>query len=239
MAAKATTPFLYKGKFMKNFGTLILVLAALTATSSTAFANGPWNRFAQDGKFPTQAVLEHVNIHNPALGSGVAVLTSGAASSVAPTTFTSFLAQPDFPRNIVITPGASFGQNVVGVVNGTDIFGHAISENFTFTSGQAGATTGSKAFRTVTNIAMPLAASTGALVSVALGTKLGLHRCADDAGKYVFSEYGGVFEVTRGTMAINASNIESNTFVSNSALDGAHDVDVYFVENFRCYPSYR
>lgn len=221
---------------MKTFKVFLAVVFA-TLLIPTAYANGPWNRFFQDAKMPTQAMLEHYQWLDPALSQ--TVLSAGAANINLPTTFSTFAAQPDFPRNIVITPTGSTGSVVAGtgVVTGTNIYGKVITENFSFTNAQSTATTGSKAFKTVTSVLFPAPNNTGVTVNVVTGIKLGIPRCMDVAGNYVFSEYEGVYETSRGTAAVNSTAVESNTFQANGTLDGAHDVDYFYVQNFRCYPN--
>jgi hypothetical protein len=81
----------------------------------------------------------------------------------------------------------------------------------------------------------PQASGAGVTLSIGTGTKLGITRCVKNAGDYDFDEFGGVYATTRGTMAVSATAVESNTFTPNSAPDGSHDVDLFYVQNFRCY----
>lgn len=223
---------------MKSF--IFALLIGLT--SQTAFAQaggGPWNRLFQDVKLPTQTVLEHYIAKNPVVASASNFVLNGAiASSASATTLTTFLAQPDFARNVVLTPTGTTGNVASGtaVVNGQNIFGQAISENFTITSSQSTATTGAKAFLKVTSVVFPGASGTGVTLNVGTGTKLGMNRCMINAGDYAWSEFGGVYDATRGTMVANKSAIESNTFIPNSAADGAHNIDVFYSGSFQCHP---
>ena len=57
-----------------------------------------------------------------------------------------------------------------------------------------------------------------------------------NAGDYAFDELAGVYASTRGTLANDATHIESNTFSPNGSMDGTKAVDLFYVENFRCYP---
>lgn len=221
---------------MKSF-LFILTFSIFILSANTAFANGPWNRFFQDAKFPSQAQTEHQVWVNPAaasaslLGSGVAI-TNGSA-----TTISTFSAQPDFPRNITLTPTGTTANVGAGtaVVTGTNIYGKVITENFTIASTQSTATVGAKAFKTVSSVVFPAATGTGVTLSIGSGSKLGVLRCMTNAGDYDFSEFGGVYETTRGTIGNNASLIESNTFTPNGSMDGAHNVDLFYIQNFRCY----
>lgn len=214
------------------FGFLIL------AMTSQAFAGGPWDVKFRDEKLPSQSVLDSDHKLIPLLGTATAIKSAAAISSTGgPTVISTFTAQPDVTRNILLTPTGTTSNVAAGtaVVSGLNILGHPITENFSITSTQSTATTGAKGFKSITSVSFPQAGGTGVTLSIGTGTKLGLKRCLDDAGKYVFSEFGGVYDTTRGTVAVNATAVESNTFISNSALDGVHNVDVYFVQNFRCF----
>lgn len=216
---------------------LLTVAMTFLALTPDAFALSNQILY-RDIKLPTQAMVEHYNWHNPAAASATLLASGSALTNGSATTISSFSAQPDFPRNIVLTTGGTTANIGAGtaVVSGTNIFGAAISENFTITSAQNGATTGAKAFASVTSVVFPAATGTGATVSVGSGSKLGLKRCVARAGDYVFSEFGAAYETTRGTLAISASAVESNTFIPNGSMDGAHDVDLFYVQNFACFP---
>lgn len=217
---------------MKSF--LIILFALLTVQTAHA---APWLNFQQNIKLPTQEVLQPYTWAVPAAASTTLLKSGQALSNAAATTITSFSAQPDFARNITLTPTGTTASVQAGtaVVSGTNIYGKTISENFTIANQQSSATTGSKAFLTVSSVVFPQASSTGATLSIGAGTKLGIPHCLATAGKYVFSEYGGAYESTRGTMAISTSAVESNTFIANGSLDAAHDVTVHYIQNYRCF----
>lgn len=212
--------------------------AVAAMLANTAFANGPWIVHYQDEKNPTQVMTEHDSWAAPLAASATRLKSGAAISSTAATTITSFAAQPDFARNITLTPTGTTANVAAGtaVVSGLSIFGKAISENFAITSTQSTATTGAKAFASVSKVVFPQASGSGVTLSIGIGSKLGLRRCMKQSGDYDFSVFGGVFDATRGTIAANATAIESNTFTDNSALDGSSAVDLYYIQNFRCYP---
>lgn len=214
---------------------LFMIIALFVATSANA---GPWKVYFQDAKFPTQAMVEHKHWHNPALGAAQTILNAGQTNVMTSTVFSTFAAQPDFPRNLVITPGGTTTQVGAGTatVTGKNIFGQTITEDFTISAQQAGATTGNKAFASISSVLFPATTAGFVTVTITAGDKLGVHRCHDTVGKYVFSEFNGAFETSRGTFVKDATHVESNTFVPNGTMDGAKDVDFYSVENFRCYP---
>lgn len=197
-------------------------------------------RFNRDIKLPSQAMMEHQTVTTPIVATTNRVLTTNAGpTSAAAVSITSFTAQPDVPRNLTITPTGTTGdvEACVVTVTGTNISGATITEAFTFIADASTAQTGNKAFKTVTNVAFPANCESGGFAAtwiVGVGSKLGVKNCADAAGYYVFSVFNGAYETTRGTMAINASAIESNTFIPNGTMDGTKNVELFFVQNFRC-----
>lgn len=151
-----------------------------------------------------------------------------ATSNSVTTTVTTFTAQPDFPRNLVITPGGTTASVPAGnvVVTGTNIRGDVITENFTFTSAQSSATTGSKAFKTVTSVVFPIQGGSGATYSIGTGVKLGLDRKLAEAS--VVDAYAdGVREATAATVAFSSSAVESNTVSTSTAPNGTRNFSVY------------
>lgn len=215
------------------------LLSLLTAMfASTALAGGPWKVNFQDQKNPSQFFVEHDQWANPLASSATRLKSGTSIGTSTATSISTFTAQPDFARNIILTPGGTTANVGAGtaVVSGLNIFGKAISENFTIGATQSTAVTGNKAFKSVSSVTFPAATGSGVTLSIGIGTKLGLRRCLDKLGDYAWSVYGGEYESTRGTVASSAINIESNTFIPNGTEDGAHNVDIYYLQNFRCYP---
>lgn len=214
---------------------LSLFLFTLTVDASV-------KRLAQDLKLPTQAMLHKQTITNPAAAdtNGVISATAGSISSSA-VTLTAGLSNPGVPRNLVITPGTSTTDVASCVVSvaGTDFYGAALSESFTFSANQGSATTGSKAFKTVSSVTFPANCEDSpfaATWSIGQGEKLGLDRCMADAGDLAWSTVSGTYESTRATMAVNSSSVSGNTADFNGTMDGAADFNIYYVENFVCKP---
>ena len=218
----------------------IFTLMAMMAQTSAQAA--PVKRLAQDVKLPTQAVMERQTITNPIVATTNRVLaTHAGATSAAIATVTTMTAQPDVPRNLTITPTGTTGdvEACIITVTGTNINGATISETFTFLADASTATTGNKAFKTVTSISFPANCESGGFAAtwiVGVGSKLGLKRCVANAGDLVFSEFDGAYETTRGTLAANATAVESNTFTPNGTMDAAKSVIVNYIQNFGCFP---
>lgn len=216
----------------------VLVMFAIFSQTSFAAVKPQY----MDIKLPTQVMLEKQSFGALAAASANNIKSAYAgATSAAAVTLSSFLAQPDAPRNIVITPGGTTGdvEACVIVVNGTNYFDQSISENFTFIADQSTAVTGSKAFKSISSVVFPANCESGGFAatwSIGQGEKIGLKRCMDDAGNWAWSSVGGAYETTRATVAASASAIESNTADFNGTMNGSNEFNGYFVQNFRCQP---
>ena len=179
---------------------------------------------------------------NPILADADRLKNDQASSNTVVTTITTFLAQPDFPRNITITPGGTTGSvpaaNVV--VTGTNIRGEVISENILLTENGSSLVSGAKAFKTVTSIVLPIQDGAGATYDIGVGDVLGLDRKMSEAAVVdVFA--AGVRETTAVTVTFSATvttavtvtfsatAVESNTINPDTALDGAVDFAAYFI----------
>lgn len=215
---------------------VLALLATLAPSQSHAFIK----RMSTDTKLPTQQMIEKQTFTNPAAAGTTQVLSAHAgATSAAVATVTSFVAQPDVPRNLVITPGGTTDdiESCVIVVAGTNYNGTAITENFTFAANDTGAQTGSKAFKTVTSVTFPANCESGGFAatwSVGYGEKLGMKYCMASAGHILFSTLNGAKEATAPTMAASATAIESNTADFNGTMNGSNDFELFFIQNFRC-----
>jgi hypothetical protein len=217
-------------------------LISILMLFTVAVKASPVKRQFQDMKYPTQAAIERQVWTDPLLAVATRLSTAASgATSAAIATLSSFSAQPDQPRNIVITPAGTTTdiEACVIVVNGTNFFGAAISENFTFAANDTAAQTGAKAFQSVTSVVFPANCESGAFAAtwnIGTGAKLGLKRCMNQAGDMFHGVVAGVKEGTAPTIVADADEIEKNTASFNTALDGSKDVDLFFVQNFRCFP---
>lgn len=132
---------------------------------------------------------------------------------------------PAVPRNIIVKGNAS---GIAGdvVITGTNY----VSEEITETIALNGATAieGTKAFKTVSHIDLPVETHVGTdTVSVGWGDKLGLpYKLAHNT---VLSAYlDNTLETTAPTVTVSVTAIESNTMDLNSALNGKV-VDAYLI----------
>lgn len=178
----------------------------------------------------------------PILTNATYVVASTTTPHTTGLNVTSFAHQPDVPRNLTVTPAGTTADVTACTVTvtGTNVFGKSITETFAISATQSTATTGNKAFRTVTSVSIPAACETGlnndTSWHVGVSTKLGLNRCLAQAGDFGHATFGGVKETTAPTIAADATHVESNTAILNSALDGAHTVQLLYYQNYRCLP---
>jgi hypothetical protein len=192
----------------------------------------------RDIKPATQAMLEYQRIAVPVLANTTRLKALTATSATLTTTISTFLAQPDVPRNITVTTGGTTADckaaNVT--VAGTNFYGAVISEDLAIADNQAGSTSGAKAFKTVTSVSIPAQDGAGCTYSVGVGDVLGLKNCMKQVGDVAWAVFDGAFEATRPTCLADATHVESNTCDINGTLNGSKNVDIYFVQNFRCHP---
>jgi hypothetical protein len=169
---------------------------------------------------------------NTATASATLLKTGQATSASATTTVTTFAAQPDVARNIVITPGGTTADVPAGdvVVTGTNIRGATITENFTFAANASAATTGSKAFKTVTSVVFPVQDGAAATYDIGTGVKLGLSRTMN-ADNYINGSVDGTYETTRATVAFSATAVESNTVTFNTAPNASRDQKANYISH--------
>ena len=199
-------------------------------------------RLMQDVKLPTQGVIEQQAFTDLLAASTTRIVTTTAgATSAAAATLTTFTAQPDSARNIVITPAGTTTdiENCIITVTGTNIFDRSISEAFTFAANDTGAQTGAEAFKTVTSVAWPANCESGGFAatwSIGIGEKIGLKRCMAEAGAWLHSSLNGAKEGTAATVVADADEVEKNTADFNGTMNGSNDFKSYFVQNYGCFP---
>jgi len=163
----------------------------------------------------------HVNYDNPA-AAGTTDIVAGANLTNKSWTIA---AQPDVPRNMVITIVDTTPSITAGVVTivGVGAYGQAVTETFDCSAG-AGTYTGNVAFATVTSVTTSSFATLGGsgdeTLSVGSGAKLGLpcyklkavyKACAAGANEAV-----GTVSTTYGTIA------------PTTPADGTSDFDFWF-----------
>lgn len=219
---------------MKNLVLLIALLVTCTSLEAAV------KRFFQDAKLPTQQMIEKQTFSNLVAAGTANVLSAHAGNtSSAAASATTFVAQPDSARNLVITPGGTTNDvaNCSITVLGTNYKGQSISEAFAFAANASSATTGSKAFLTVTSVVFPSNCEDspyGATWSIGYGEKIGVKKCMDSAGHILFSTLNGAKEGTAPTMSVDVDELEKNTADFNGTMNGSNDFELFFFQNYRC-----
>jgi hypothetical protein len=113
--------------------------------------------------------------------SPTAFIASGGASSAAPQTLTTFNgalgpsgSELYPPRNVTLTLSSHADWNATtAVVTGTDENGSVITENLSIPDGGGATVTGSKTFRTVTQLVIPAQDGAGGTFTFGSGSELG------------------------------------------------------------------
>ncbi len=138
-------------------------------------------------------------------------------------TITTGITNPPYPRNITATAGGTAGDiaAIQVTITGTNVDDEVITETLpAFTENNAGTVSGSKAFKTVTEITVPAHDGNGATTAIGFGDLIGLdHALA--ANTVLFANHDGTRESTFPTVATDAANVESNTVDLDTALDGS------------------
>lgn len=220
---------------------LVMLSLALGTFLASEFAFAVPQRLFRDLKLPSQQMVEKVSISNPAAAGTTDVLSAHAGNtSAAVASATSFVAQPDVPRNLVITPGTStvdVGACSV-VVTGTNYHGVALSETFVFGNDQSAAVTGNLAFKTVSAVTFPANCEDGSFAatwSVGYGEKLGVSHCMSSVGHILFSTLNGSKEATAPTMTVWAGNsVAGVTADFNGTMNGSNDFELFYFQNYLC-----
>jgi len=167
---------------------------------------------------------------NPVAVDDDRLKNDAATSNSVVTNVTTFLAQPDFARKIIVTPGGVTADVPAGdvVITGTNIRNEVITDTLTFAANDTAAQTSLKAFKTVTNVLFPIQDGAGATYDIGVTDALGLDRCM--AGNEVLLACAdGTKETTAPTVTFHATDVSKNTVDLNTALDASKDVIVDFV----------
>lgn len=141
-----------------------------------------------------------------------------------------FLAQPAWPRNITVTLAATTAGDVAAasvVVEGLNVAGEAISEEFAFTADTPATKTGNKAFAQVTSVTIPVQDGESVTVDVGWGEKFGIPYKLYADELVILKLFNKA--VDTATIANSATAIESNTADMNGTPDGLKDIDLYII----------
>ena len=220
----------------------IIIILSLFLANSVCFSKIYDRNRNRDLILPTQKMIEASTIAAPSAASASYVVQNhdGASSAAAATISSASITNPDVPRTLNITPTATTGDVNGGIITitGTDIHGGAVTEAFTIVVDQSTTTTGTKAFSTVTSIALSANIESGSFAAdwnIGTTDALGLSYCM--AGNNVlFADLAGTYESTRPTVTYDADEIEKNTIDLNSSYNGSSNVNVFYIQNYACLP---
>lgn len=211
---------------------LCLFLALFAVTEAVA----GHKRMDNDITLPTQKVLEYQIISNAVASDADRIIDGNAgADDASSVTVSSFLAQPDVPRTLVVTPKDSLGDVKEGdvVVTGKNARGQVITESFSFTDDDSVAKEGTKAFASVSSISFPQEDSPYATNwDVGVSTKLGFKWCMDSSPMVIKAWIGSTAETI--TVTADADELEKNIFTPTNVPDASRDYELLFIQNFRC-----
>lgn len=224
---------------MKMFISILLISLFVGSISFAAI-----RPYYQDIKLPTQVLLEHQDFTDPAAAGTDEVLSTeaGMISEVA-VIQTTFDAQPDVSRNLILTPGGTSAdiEACTVVVVGTNQIGGVISENFTMGSTMSTAITGVQAFKTVVSVTFPVECEKspwGGTYDLGYGEAIGLNRCLANVGDLAWTTVDGAYESTRATAVVDDNEVSKNTLDFNGTMNGANDFQAFYIQNFNaaCQP---
>jgi len=150
--------------------------------------------------------------------------TTGHCNQTTNINKSTFLAQPDVPRNIIATFNASTSGSIK--ITGTDISGAAITENLTISSATTGAST--KAFKTVTRINADLTTGqTNKTLKMGTGDLLGLNsKLATNTVLLV--ALNDTKEATAPAVTVNSTVLSLNT-IDTSTAPGGNVTKVWYI----------
>jgi hypothetical protein len=155
--------------------------------------------------------------------NSVGILAATELTTEAQTIATGII-NPTISRNLIIVG------NVEGItgdvtIKGTNCNGEIITETLALNGSTV--VEGEKAFKTVTEIDLPVQTAAGNTVSVGFGEKLGIpYKLAHNTILFAFLD--NVKEATDPTLTISSAILENNTIKLNSALS-SKIVDIYFI----------
>lgn len=163
-----------------------------------------------------------LDLGSPAVGA-VANVHAAVTDNGSEQTITTGLTNPPTPRVLTVSAAGTANdiKAIQVTINGTDEFDEALTEVMpAFTVNTAGTKTGVKVFKTVTSVVIPAHDGNGATTAVGLGNTLGLGvLLTRDTVLGTF--FGGVRETTLPTVNFNSGNVESNSILLDTTLNGS------------------
>ena len=142
-------------------------------------------------------------------------------------TITDGITQPTTCRNVTITTAKGGVSNMSGdvVVTGTNIWGQTITD--TLAEGADGLVAGTKAFKTITSILVPVRVQESDAITVGYGDTLGVDVFLPNTSCCIKQTKDGTAD-TLPTVSCDADEIEKNTILCATALN-AQVMIAYFL----------
>jgi len=154
-----------------------------------------------------------------ASAAGVHAAITGSASAV--TTVTTAITNPPCPRNITITPGGTTADVAACdiTITGTNYQDKVITSAITFAANASTIVAGTKAFKTVTSISIPIQDGAAATFAIGFGELIGLPVMLTEKPLVFALDDGAI--MTAPVIAYDSDEIEKNTIDLNGSLDGS------------------
>jgi len=183
------------------------------------------------GILADEARIAHLQLTalEAASASATAVHAAVTGSGSAITTVTTAITNPPYPRNIVITPGGTTADVAACsiTVTGTDMANEVISEDIAFLANATAASSGVKAFKTVTSMSIPIQDGAAATFAFGFGELLGLP-FKFTVKPLVFATDDGAIETTAPVITPSATVLSANVIDLNTGMNGSI-IDIYIV----------
>jgi len=171
----------------------------------------------------TNAPILHYTVPTAAIGTATKILAATLLTTSVQS-ITTGITNPDFPR--LLTVKGNDG-NVIGnvVIVGTDINDAAVTDTIALNA--ANEVAGTKAFKTVTSISLPVYAVAGTeTVSVGFNNKLGMPVALANANLAITFNFNGAIDA--GTLTAGAT-APLTVYAPAGTLDGTKSVEVWFI----------
>lgn len=169
------------------------------------------------------ALLQHYQITPDA--SGATAVHAAIALTAAIQDVDTDITDPDYPRTVTIKGNAA---GITGnvVITGTNIEDEVITDTIALNGTTE--VEGIKAFKTVTNINLPVETHAGTdTVSIGMAKKFGLPHIVYNAACLLVKLFDGSADT--GTLAVDSDEIEKNLFALNGSPNGAKVLDLYYL----------
>ena len=226
------------GVLITKDGTIIRVAEAAVAGHERLGWSRVGNVYDQDGlTLAVDELIQHrygggelipsVNFKHyqiaPAAASVDAIHAAFTLHATLPQVITGGITNPDYPRILSITGSAAAMAGDV-VISGRNVNGDMISE--TIALDETDTVSGALAFAEVISITVPARTTAGDAVSVGWGNVFGMPEIMDYAACLLLKLFDGSTDA--GTLALDADEIEKNTFTPAGTPDGSN-LDLYYL----------